>query len=168
MRERNRKVKTIPEMAGIAGRLRSEGRRLVLANGCFDIIHVGHIRYLEGARAAGDLLLVAVNGDRSVRALKGDGRPLMPADERAEIVASFGCVNYVIIFDEPTVDHVLTRIQPAVHAKGTDYTPESVPERETVRSYGGEVAIVGDRKCHATRNIIDIIVRRFSARTCGG
>lgn len=168
MPRRYEKLKSISEMAEIAERLRGEGQRLVLANGCFDIIHVGHIRYLEGARAAGDRLLVALNSDISVKSVKGEGRPLMPAQDRAEIVASFGCVDYVVVFDEPTVDETIARIRPAVHAKGTDYTPDTVPERETVRSYGGEVAIVGDPKRHATRDIIDTIVERFSRRGGGG
>jgi rfaE bifunctional protein nucleotidyltransferase chain/domain len=167
MPRRCEKLKSISEMAEIAERLRRDGERLVLANGCFDIIHVGHIRYFEGARAAGDRLLVALNSDTSVRSVKGEGRPLMPAEDRAEIVGSFECVDYVVVFDEPTVDEVITRIRPAVHAKGTDYTPDTVPERETVRSYGGEVAIVGDPKHHATRDIIDVIVERFSRREGG-
>ncbi|MFH1574625.1 MAG: adenylyltransferase/cytidyltransferase family protein, partial [Acidobacteriota bacterium] len=130
-------------------------RKVVLANGCFDLIHVGHIRYLEGARAEGDVLIAAVNSDASVRLLKGEGRPLQPQSERAEIVASLESVDYVHIFNSPTVDALLRELQPDVHAKGTDYTPDTVPERETVRAYGGRVAIVGDPKNHATRDLID-------------
>src|ERR1700694_2953012 len=120
--------------------------RVVLANGCFDILHAGHVRYLAGAKALGDLLVVGVNSDQQVRTLKGPGRPIMLAAERAEIVASLEAVDLVTIFDEPTVEALLLALKPDIHAKGTDYTEETVPEREVVRSYGGRVAIVGDPK----------------------
>ena len=133
---------------------RSSGARIVLANGCFDVLHVGHLRYLAGARELGDVLVVGINSDAQVERLKGEGRPVMPAAERAEIVASLESVTYVTIFDEPTVEQLLLSLKPDVHAKGTDYTEETVPERAVVRSYGGRVAIVGDPKDHSTSAIL--------------
>ena len=133
---------------------RASGARIVLANGCFDVLHVGHVRYLAGARQLGDVLVVGINSDEQVSIQKGPGRPVLPADERAEIVAALESVTYVTIFDEPTVEQLLLALKPDVHAKGTDYTTESVPERDVVRSYGGEVAIVGDPKDHSTTEII--------------
>ncbi len=142
-----------------AWELREEARRrdqsVVFANGCFDLLHVGHVRYLVGAAAEGDILLVALNSDRSVRRLKGKGRPVFPARERAEIIAALECVDAVVIFDDPSVDRLLEFLRPDVHAKGTDYAPETVPERETVRSYGGRIAIVGDPKDHSTAVLIE-------------
>lgn len=133
---------------------KASGARIVFANGCFDVLHVGHVRYLEGARALGDLLIVGINSDAQVALQKGAGRPVLPANERAEIVAALESVNYVTIFDEPTVEELLLALKPDVHAKGTDYTAETVPERDVVRSYGGQVAIVGDPKDHSTSAII--------------
>lgn len=133
---------------------RESGARIVLANGCFDVLHVGHIRYLAGARELGDVLVVGINSDEQVAIQKGPGRPVLPATERAEIVAALESVTYVTIFDEPTVEQLLLTLKPDVHAKGTDYTTESVPERDVVRSYGGQVAIVGDPKDHSTTEII--------------
>ena len=133
---------------------REAGARIVLANGCFDVIHVGHVRYLAGARALGDVLIVGINSDEQVVAQKGSGRPVLPAVERAEIVAALEPVTYVTIFDEPTVEQLLLALKPDVHAKGTDYTTDTVPERDVVRSYGGQVAIVGDPKDHSTSEII--------------
>jgi len=130
------------------------GSRVVLANGCFDVLHVGHVRYLAGARELGDILVVGINSDEQVAIQKGPGRPVLPAIERAEIVAALESVTYVTIFDEPTVEQLLLTLKPDVHAKGTDYTTESVPERDVVRSYGGQVAIVGDPKDHSTTEII--------------
>ena len=140
---------------------RRAGQRVVLANGCFDLLHVGHVRYLESARAMGDLLIVGVNGDAAVRRLKGPGRPLMPAAERAEIIASLRAVDHVVVFDDDTADRLIALVRPAVHAKGTDYTPESVPERATVAAAGGRVAIAGDAKEHSTRDVIAEILARF-------
>ena len=128
--------------------------RIVLANGCFDILHAGHVRYLEGARALGDLLVVGINSDAQVARLKGEGRPILAERERAELVASLQAVDLVTIFDEPTVTELLLAIKPDVHAKGTDYTEETVPERDVVRSYGGSVRIVGDPKDHSTSEIL--------------
>ena len=133
---------------------RKHGARVVLANGCFDILHVGHVRYLEGAKALGDLLVVGVNSDAQVRAQKGEGRPLVPERERAEVVAGLRVVDFVTIFQEPTVEQLLLAIRPDIHAKGTDYTEETVPERDVVRSYGGRIAIVGDPKDHSTTEMI--------------
>lgn len=132
---------------------RADGVRIVMANGCFDLLHVGHLRYLNGAKALGDLLIVGVNSDRQARALKGSGRPFVNETERAELVAALRCVDYVTIFDEPTVEVLLATLKPDVHAKGTDYTVDTVPEREIVRAYGGEVAIVGDPKDHSTSEL---------------
>ena len=129
---------------------KAKGSRIVLANGCFDILHAGHVRYLEGARALGDVLVVAINSDLQVVRLKGEGRPILPERERAELVASLDAVDWVTIFDEPTVTELLLAMKPDVHAKGTDYTEETVPEHDVVRSYGGRVAIVGDPKNHST------------------
>jgi len=140
-------IKTVAEA-------RAAGLRIVLANGCFDVLHVGHIRYLAGARSEGDLLIVGVNSDAQVRKQKGDGRPILPAAQRAEIVAALESVNFVTVFDEPTVEELLLALKPDVHAKGTDYTVDSVPEREVVKSYGGRVAIVGDPKDHSTSEIL--------------
>ncbi len=129
---------------------RKKGARIVLANGCFDVLHVGHVRYLEGARLLGDLLVVGINSDEQVRALKGEPRPFVPERERAEIIAALRAVDYVTIFPEFTVEALLRALRPDVHAKGTDYTEETVPERDVVRSYGGRVAIVGDPKDHSS------------------
>jgi rfaE bifunctional protein nucleotidyltransferase chain/domain len=133
---------------------RESGARIVVANGCFDVLHVGHVRYLAGARELGDILVVGINSDEQVALQKGAGRPVMPAKERAEIVAALESVTYVTIFHEPTVEQLLLTLKPDVHAKGTDYTTDSVPERDVVRSYGGRVAIVGDPKDHSTTEII--------------
>jgi D-glycero-beta-D-manno-heptose 1-phosphate adenylyltransferase len=133
---------------------KAKGLTVVLTNGCFDVLHAGHVRYLEGARALGDVLVVGVNSDQQVRALKGEGRPLLPQHERAELIASLEAVDLVTIFDEPTVTELLLALKPDVHAKGTDYTEETVPERDVVRSYGGRVAIVGDPKDHSTSELL--------------
>ena len=133
---------------------RAGGGRVVLANGLFDLLHVGHLRYLRGARRLGDLLVVAVNGDRSARALRGPGRPLVPARDRARLVAGIRGVDLVLIFEGRTVGTVLRRLRPEVHCKGTDYTPATVPERDIVRGYGGVVMTAGDPKRHATTDLV--------------
>ena len=133
---------------------RVAGRTIAFANGCFDLLHVGHVRYLQGAAAEADRLIVAVNEDASVARLKGPGRPAMPARERAEIVAAVGVVDYVVIFADDTVERLLRRLQPEVHCKGTDYTVDTVPERAVVQAYGGRTAIVGDPKRHASRDLV--------------
>jgi len=145
-------------------RERAAGKRVALANGVFDLLHVGHVRYLEAARREADLLVVAVNSDASARALKGPGRPLLPQRERAEILAALSCVDYVTLFEETTAAPLIARIAPDVHCKGTDYRPHTVPERDTVRRAGGRVAIVGDPKDHASRDLIRTILERFPAR----
>lgn len=151
------RIVTLDELNELVEADRAMGRTIALANGCFDLLHVGHIRYLEGAAAQADRLIVAVNDDESVRRLKGEGRPVLPAADRAELVASLRCVDYVVIFSEPTVAAILEAIKPDVHCKGTDYTPETVPERDVVQRYGGRVAIVGDPKTHSTRALLDRI-----------
>jgi D-glycero-beta-D-manno-heptose 1-phosphate adenylyltransferase len=133
---------------------RSAGDRITLANGCFDLLHVGHVRYLHAAKGLGGRLIVALNSDESVRSLKGEGRPLMPAEERAEILAALADVDAVVIFRERDVRAIIREIHPDIHAKGTDYTAESVPEGDVVREYGGRVAIVGDPKNHSASEII--------------
>ena len=137
-----------------------QGKNVVLANGCFDILHVGHLRYLQGARALGDVLVVAINSDKSMRAIKDSGRPILGQDERVALVSALRCVDYVVLFDEPNVSRVLDVLRPAIHAKGTDYTEQTVPERDQVLSYGGEVRITGDSKEHSTRDVIERIVGR--------
>lgn len=134
---------------------RKEGARIVFANGCFDVLHVGHVRYLEAAKALGDLLIVGINSDEQTRRLKGEGRPLMPEDQRAEIISSLEVVDFVTVFDEPTVAELLLALKPDIHAKGTDYTEDSVPERDVVRSFGGRVAIVGDPKHYSSSEIVE-------------
>lgn len=136
---------------------RQAGRSIAFANGCFDLLHVGHVRYLRAAAAEADVLVVAINDDRSVAALKGPGRPILSAEDRAELIAALRGVDYVVIFPEPTVTPLLLALKPDVHCKGTDYTTETVPERETVRGYGGRVAIVGDPKDHSTRDLLERI-----------
>jgi rfaE bifunctional protein nucleotidyltransferase chain/domain len=137
-----------------------KSKKVVLANGCFDMLHVGHLRYLKGARALGDVLVVAINSDRSVRAIKDPGRPILDERERVALVSALQCVDYVVLFDEPDVTRVLKILKPAVHAKGTDYTEETVPERDVVRAYGGDVRITGDAKDHSTREIIQRILEK--------
>ncbi len=134
-------------------------KSVALTNGCFDLLHVGHVRYLKAAKTEADILLVAINSDASTRRLKGPGRPIQPEGDRAEIVASLECVDYVTIFDEPTVGPLIEALEPDVQCKGTDYTEEDVPERETVLNHGGRVAIVGDPKDHATSSLIERLSR---------
>jgi len=158
----------LEEAADQARAWRAAGKRLVLANGVFDLLHVGHVRYLRAAKALGDVLLVALNSDASVRRLKGAGRPIMAEDERAELVAALDPVDAVVVFDDDTVDALIARLRPDVQAKGTDYTEDSVPERDSVRAAGGRVAIAGDPKDHSTRDLIATIVSRFGARAAPG
>ncbi len=147
-------------MRALISDYRRGGRTVVFANGCFDLIHVGHVRYLESARAKGDILVVAINSDASVRRLKGEGRPLQTETERAEILGSFGCVDHTVIFDAVTVDGLLSELRPDIQVKGTDYRCDSVPERATVRAYGGKVAIAGDPKSHSSRDMIESILSK--------
>jgi D-glycero-beta-D-manno-heptose 1-phosphate adenylyltransferase len=153
----------IEEAARWADAQRQAGRRIVLANGVFDLLHVGHVRYLGAARALGDVLVVALNSDASVRRLKGQGRPIMSAAERAELVGALRPVDAVVVFEEDTVDRVVGALRPDVQAKGTDYTEATVPERAAVLAAGGRVAIAGDPKDHSTRDLIRVIIERFGA-----
>ena len=140
---------------------RAAGKRIAFANGCFDILHVGHVRYLAGAAAEADRLIVAVNDDKATADLKGSGRPVLAADARAELVAALRGVDYVVIFPDRTVARLLERFRPDVHCKGTDYTADTVPERDVVKSYGGRTAIVGDPKDHSTRDVIRKILETY-------
>ena len=157
LRSSTQKLVSRDEAIRIAAAERSRGRRVVFANGAFDLLHAGHVRYLEAARREGDWLVVAINSDESVARSKGGGRPIVPADERAEIVAALECVDAVVVFGEDSPTALLAEVRPDVHAKGTDYTSESVPERDVVAGYGGRTVIVGDPKDHATTDLIDRI-----------
>ena len=150
-------IKNHDELARTVDALKKSGKRVVFTNGGFNLLHVGHVRSLIDARSRGDVLVVALNSDSSVRKNKGPEYPLIPEDERLELMAALVCVDLLTVFSEPTVDSLLLTLKPHVHAKGTDYTKETVPERATVLSYGGEIAIVGDPKDHASSNIISLI-----------
>ena len=151
------KIVSREELRRRVGAERSAGRRVVFANGAFDLLHAGHVRYLEAARGEGDWLVVGVNSDRSVRSSKGEGRPIVPEAERAEIVAALGCVDAVVLFDDDSPKTLLEELRPEVHAKGTDYRTDTVPERDVVAAYGGATVIVGDPKDHATTDLIERI-----------
>jgi len=157
MRNMGEKIVGREALRDIAEGLRRTGATVVFANGCFDTLHVGHIRYLEGAKAEGDILVVGVNADASVGNLKGPGRPVLDENARARLVAAVRAVDYVVLFSEPTVEVLLTELRPNVHAKGTDYTVENVPERATSEKLGIRIAIVGDPKDHSTRSLIDSV-----------
>ena len=157
MRDLLAPILTHDELSDFAADTRSSGSKLILANGCFDLIHAGHVRYLVAAKSLGGTLLVAINSDAQVRSLKGSGRPVISENERAEIIAAFRCVDAVTIFREPTVTEIIRLLRPDFHAKGTDYTIESVPERDIVREYGGEVAIVGDPKDHSSTGLLAVL-----------
>lgn len=154
MRAAEAKIISRVEASLVADRLRAQGKHIVFANGCFDILHVGHVRYLAGARAEGDVLIVAVNADSGVKGLKGPGRPVLEDRARALLVASLGMVDYVVTFPEPNVEMLLAELRPDVHAKGTDYTADTVPEKATADRLGIRVAIVGDPKKHSTRELL--------------
>ena len=154
MRTALSKIGSLDQVAAGVEEQRRAGRRIALANGCFDVLHVGHVRYLAGARAEADVLVVGVNGDESARRLKGPGRPVMPEHDRALLVAALKSVDHVVVFHEDDVTRLLLALRPDVHCKGTDYTLDTVPEREVVRSYGGRVAIVGDAKRHDSRELL--------------
>jgi rfaE bifunctional protein nucleotidyltransferase chain/domain len=151
---RNAPIVDETELRSSLDRERADGRTIAFANGCFDVLHVGHIRYLQAAAQQADVLVVGVNGDESVRTLKGEGRPVMAENERAEIIAAIRGVSYVTIFHENSPGRLLGELKPNFHCKGTDYTPDSVPEAEIVRAYGGEVVIVGDPKDHSTTDML--------------
>lgn len=148
-------VRDIERLREMLQKERDKGKKIILGNGCFDLLHVGHIRYLQGAKALGDILVVAVNDDSSLVSIGKRDAPLTPLEERVEILSALACVDYVTSFSEPTVGKIILELKPDIQAKGTDYTPDSIPERDVVRSYGGEVAIVGDEKNHSTRSIIE-------------
>jgi rfaE bifunctional protein nucleotidyltransferase chain/domain len=150
-------VLTREQLVAAVAEARRGGCTIAFANGGFDLLHVGHVRYLDASARQGDILVVAVNDDASVRLSKGKGRPILAAEHRAELVAALGCVDYVVVFPEPTVGPLLDALQPDVHCKGTDYTVESVPERDIVKAYGGRTAIVGDPKDHSTRDLLSRI-----------
>jgi len=156
----SQKIVELEELSARCKKLRGAGKKLVATNGCFDLLHVGHVRYLRAAASQADRLVVAVNGDRSVAELKGGGRPILPVADRAELVAALKDVDYVVIFEDASVGRVLNVLRPDVHCKGTDYSVDTVPERDVVRAYGGRTAIVGDAKTHATRDLLERIRSR--------
>ena len=155
-----KKLRSLAELKKIVEAQKHRGKRIVLANGCFDLIHVGHIRYLRESAEQGDILVVALNSNSSVRALKGAGRPLLSQGERAEVLAAFEFVDYITIFREPNVEKILLALKPDVHSKGSDYTIETVPERETVKSYEGTIFIAGGPKVRSTRDVVGLIADR--------
>jgi rfaE bifunctional protein nucleotidyltransferase chain/domain len=157
MRSADSKIVSREQLRDLLAERKRAGAKVVFANGCFDTLHVGHIRYLEGARREGDILAVAVNSDSSVCNLKGPGRPILPEFARAELVAALRAVDYVVLFSEPSVEALLEFLRPDVHAKGTDYSAETVPERATAARLGIRVAIVGDPKDHSTRDFLDSV-----------
>jgi len=159
MQDTSQKIVSREALRDIAASLRKDNAHVVFANGCFDTLHVGHVRYLEGAKAEGDALIVGVNADSSVSGLKGAGRPILDEKARARLVAAVRAVDYVVIFAEPNVEALLDELRPHVHAKGTDYTEASVPERATAQKLGIRIAIVGDRKDHSTREVIESVRR---------
>ena len=161
MTEPRAKLRTVDELAEECRTWRNQGLTVVLINGAFDVLHVGHLRYLEAAEALGDRLVAAVNADLSVQLSKGELRPIIPEAERVEILSHLWMIDRICLFDSPTVSPVLEILQPQIHAKGTDYTIDTVPEREVVAAYGGRTAICGDPKDHATTDLIGIIIDRF-------
>jgi rfaE bifunctional protein nucleotidyltransferase chain/domain len=156
-----KKLYTLDQLKHIIPDERKKGKRIVLANGCFDLIHVGHIRYLKESKDQGDILLVALNSDTSVRSLKGAGRPILSEEERVSIISALSFVDYVTVFDELNVEKILLELEPDIHAKGSDYTEKTVPERETVLSYGGGIAITGGPKVKSTSEIIREIQQKM-------
>ena len=156
---------SLPELTEIIKEHKNQDQKIVLANGCFDLIHIGHIRYLRASKKRGDILVVALNSDSSVRRLKGRGRPLLNLKERVTIISSFSFVDYITSFEELNVKKVLLSLKPDIHAKGSDYTKETVPEKETVKGYGGDIAITGGPKIKSTSQIIEEIARKIKGRT---
>jgi len=157
MKDTSEKIVSREALRGIAEGLRRSGAQIVFANGCFDTLHVGHVRYLEGAKAEGDVLIVGVNADAAVAGLKGPGRPILDENARARLVAAARAVDYVVLFSEPNVEALLGELRPHIHAKGTDYTKENVPERAVAEKLGIHIAIVGDPKDHSTRELIESV-----------
>ncbi len=154
------KIKSLQQLKKIVKLIKYQHKSIVLANGCFDLLHVGHIRYLEGGKKLGDVLVVAINDDHSIKQVKDAKRPIMPGRARAEIVAALAAVDYVVLFREKTVENVIKALRPDIQVKGTDYTRQSVPERESVKACGGKVAITGDKKEHATKDLIQRILQK--------
>ena len=149
------RVATLETILDAIASAREDGATVVLTNGAFDMLHVGHLRYLQGASELGDIVIAAVNSDSSVKLSKGPKRPVIPGHERAELVSALDVVDWVFLFDEPTVAEIIQKLRPNIHAKGTDYTPEDIPERTVVETYGGRVAIVGDPKNHSTTTLVE-------------
>lgn len=156
------KVRTLPELKQIVESSKANGKRVVFANGCFDVLHVGHVRYLQEAKALGDILIVGLNSDSSVRKLKGEGRPILDESARAKLLSALECVDHVLLFEDDTVDRLLIELKPHLHCKGGDYTPETVPEKETVKQYGGATSITGGRKVQSTRWLFEEIRRHYT------
>lgn len=156
-----KKLYSLAQLTKIIEGQKKKGKQVVLANGCFDLIHIGHIRYLKESKKKGDVLVVALNSDSSVRKLKGKGRPILNENERADIISSFSFVDYITFFNEEKVDKVLLSLKPHVHAKGSDYTEETVPEKETVQDYGGKIAITGGPKVKSTSKLIEEIAAKI-------
>lgn len=159
-----KKLYSLPRLRKIIEEEKRREKRIVLANGCFDLIHVGHIRYLKESKQRGDILVLALNSDTSIRKLKGEGRPVLDEKERVEILSSFSFIDYITVFEEENVSKVLLELKPDIHAKGTDYTKETVPERETVKEYGGEIAITGGPKVRSTSQLIKHIAAKIQKK----
>ena len=159
-----KKLYTLSQLKKIIQEHKKSGQKVVLANGCFDLIHVGHIRYLKESKKKGDILVLALNSDSSIRKLKGEGRPILNQKERADITSSFYFIDYITFFDEPNVEKILLALKPDIHAKGSDYTEETVPEKETVKGYGGTIAITGGPKIKSTSQLIKEIASKIKDR----
>jgi D-beta-D-heptose 7-phosphate kinase/D-beta-D-heptose 1-phosphate adenosyltransferase len=158
----NEKIKNLSQLKKIVEKLKKENKKIIFTNGCFDLLHIGHIRYLQEAKKLGDCLIVALNSDNSVRKLKGEKRPLVPEEERAEIISSLSCVDYVIIFEELTPENIILNLKPHIQVKGGDYKIEDIPERKIVESYGGKVMIVPEVKGYSTTNLVEKILEQYS------
>lgn len=156
-----KKLYTLSQLTKIIQEHKKRGQKVVLANGCFDLIHIGHIRYLKESKKKGDILVLALNSDSSIRNLKGEGRPILNQKERADIASAFYFIDYITFFDEPNVEKVLLALKPDIHAKGSDYTEETVPEKETVKGYGGTIAITGGPKIKSTSQLIKEIASKI-------
>lgn len=156
------KVQSLADLKKLIKKDRQQGKKIIFANGCFDILHVGHVRYLNEAKALGDVLVVGLNSDSSVRKLKGDGRPILDEQARSIILSALESVDHIIIFDDDTVDRLLIELKPNLHCKGSDYTPDTIPERDTVKQYGGSNSITGGEKVQSTRWLFEEIKRRFN------
>ncbi len=156
------KLRELPELKAIVETLKNSGSKIIFTNGCFDVLHVGHVRYLQDARSQGDVLIVGLNSDASVQRLKGKGRPILDQNARAALLSALECVDHILIFEDGTVDRLLIELRPHIHCKGSDYTPDSVPEKETVKSYGGSTSITGGEKVQSTRWLFEEIRRRYS------